>query len=301
MRFIYFSIMIVLLCNTPSLTAQIQDNNTEGDSYYNKAYKMYMDEGQPKADDIIILLKKELEINPDNIKAIKLLGITYYGIEQFENAIKQFDRIEKIGNGIPSPKILFKKVSAYYFLEQYNNARKTLTVYWAFFQDTEKNIKKYNEIYSTVLNASRIENLNIAYKTILAKKKIDIQEYIFIVVDEDNYLDIKNDKEILPFLDEDLFTSHGWMNIVAIPITPQFEYNYCVDFNWSKAISFSYLNPKKVIDKSLEKVREVVKNSEDKLNSFTIPESILNPASWQRVELLSDENTIIIAYKPSND
>lgn len=78
-----FTCIVVLCISTAAWSG-------ESMSKYDRARTLYR-EGPSKAPEIITLLKEELAVHPENDKAIRLLGITYFGIGESEKAIEQFD------------------------------------------------------------------------------------------------------------------------------------------------------------------------------------------------------------------
>ena len=121
------------------------------ESKYEQARALYS-EGPSKAQEIIQLLKEELEEHPDNEKAIKLLGITYFGIGNSEAALVQFDSAISLAAKEDRilPHMIFYKARALHDLARDEEAKQLLEAYWAFFQDDEKLTRQYDILYPAV-------------------------------------------------------------------------------------------------------------------------------------------------------
>jgi tetratricopeptide (TPR) repeat protein len=142
----FLVICIFLLCMSPGAWSE------EGVSKYDRARALY-NEGPSKAPEIIALLKEELAVNPENDKAIRLLGITYFGVGQSEKAIEQFDASIDLAakKGSIVPGMLFYKARALHDLGRNAEARKILDTYWAFFQDGGDLQRQYEIIYPQIV------------------------------------------------------------------------------------------------------------------------------------------------------
>ncbi len=132
--------------------ATVQATTEDKLSYFEQAMELYK-EGPSRAPEIIDLLKRELKEHPENNKAVKLLGITYFGIERFEEAIEQFDRAIDLASkdGSIIPQILFMKAEALHELKRDAEAKKILDDYWAFWQDGGKLQQRYKVLYPQVI------------------------------------------------------------------------------------------------------------------------------------------------------
>ncbi|MDH3976644.1 MAG: tetratricopeptide repeat protein [Deltaproteobacteria bacterium] len=110
---------------------------TESDSYYRQAKELYR-EGPSKAPEIIALLKKAITADDANVKAHYLLGVTYFGTERFDSALRQFDRAlelqESDGQTI-NPELRFYRARTLFELGRCEEARQILESHWAFWQD----------------------------------------------------------------------------------------------------------------------------------------------------------------------
>lgn len=266
-------------------------------SYYDQAYRMYMDEGQPKAQEIIDLLKKELKTNPENLKAVALLGITHLGTGQYEDALEQFDRYLEIDSATISPKILLKKAAALYMLGRHNDSRMILSAHWAFFQDSPKIMREYNDLYPAVVEGARRANLYSAYAVLLSQAVTNLQDYLYFAIDEDNFAAVADDQEISLLTMPKLGQSHGWMDVIAIPISGEQEFSYSVNFEWDAAIGFNHLNRKTSPTLSNEETRETVEKQRMNIDGTTIPETAQESISWQKGEVITDGDRTVMAYQ----
>jgi tetratricopeptide (TPR) repeat protein len=125
----------------------------ETPSYFEQARELYK-EGPSKAPEIIEFLKKELAIHPHHEKATRLLGITYFGVGQFDKALAQFDAAISLAEKRESivPRMLFYKARTLYHLKRYAEAKKILEVYWAFWQDDDELKNSYEKLYPAILS-----------------------------------------------------------------------------------------------------------------------------------------------------
>jgi tetratricopeptide (TPR) repeat protein len=114
-----------------------------------KALELYS-LGPSKAPEIIAILQEELEENPENIKAIKLLGITYFDTDSFADALACFERGIELAEkeGSIQPHLLLLKARTLHRLDRNQEALKILEVYWAFFQGDPDLEKQAEELAS---------------------------------------------------------------------------------------------------------------------------------------------------------
>jgi tetratricopeptide (TPR) repeat protein len=108
-------------------------------SKYDDAVELYK-EGPSKGPEIIRLLREHLAKEPKDEKALRLLGITQFGIGDSEGALATFNRvidlIEK--DDRISPQVVMYKARALFDLDRKPECKKILGAYWAFWQDDEK-------------------------------------------------------------------------------------------------------------------------------------------------------------------
>jgi tetratricopeptide (TPR) repeat protein len=118
---------------------------------YRQARILYSD-GPSRAPEIIALLEAELADNPDHEEAIRLLGITYFGIDQPQEALVQFERALEIAAARDTmlPGMLMYKARALHDLGRDIEAKKILDVYWALWQDSKKLQGLYEYLYPLV-------------------------------------------------------------------------------------------------------------------------------------------------------
>lgn len=112
-------------------------------------------QGPSRATEVIDLLKQELKSNPEYEPAVKLLAITYFGTEQFQKALDQFDHALRMTEARHEmvPQLLFYKAVTLNELGRCPEAKRIVDVYWALWQDDET-LKAQSEQLSAALNAA---------------------------------------------------------------------------------------------------------------------------------------------------
>lgn len=134
------------------IVGQADETVEVGVDPYARARQLY-GEGPSRAPEIIVLLRKKLEEEPQHEQAIRLLGITYFGVGEFEKALKQFDRGIAIAGerGTIVPGLVFYRARTLFELGRCVEARSLLESHGAFWQDDEDLQKKYERLYPEVL------------------------------------------------------------------------------------------------------------------------------------------------------
>ena len=97
-------------------------------------------QGPKKGPEIVSLLRAHIRDNPKDEKAIRLLGITLYGIEKPAEALPVLEQAIDIatGNNSIAPSVLMLKARSLYDLDRKYECKRILEVYWAFWQYDEE-------------------------------------------------------------------------------------------------------------------------------------------------------------------
>ncbi len=122
-------------------------------SKYDDARELYK-EGPTKGPEIIELLEEHLVKNPTDEKAIRLLGITQFGIGRNEEALETFEKAIALAekDGSISPNLLMCKARALFALDRKYETKRILEVYWAFWQDETDLEELYDWYWERVKN-----------------------------------------------------------------------------------------------------------------------------------------------------
>ena len=120
-------------------------------SRYDRARELYK-QGPKKGPEIISLLRAHIHENPKDDKALRLLGITLYGIKKPAEALPILERVIDIAkeNNSIAPSILMLKARALYDLDRKYECKRILEIYWAFWQDDEELKKRYEWYFPRV-------------------------------------------------------------------------------------------------------------------------------------------------------
>lgn len=128
-------------------------------SRYDEARELYK-QGPKKGPEIISLLRAHIHDNPKDQKAIRLLGITLYGIKKPAEALPVFEQAIDIAteNDTIAPSILMLKARALYDLNRKYECKRILEIYWAFWQDDGELKKSYEWYYPKVKDTKEPAN-----------------------------------------------------------------------------------------------------------------------------------------------
>jgi hypothetical protein len=110
------------------------------------------------------LLREHIQANPKDSEAVRLLGITLFGIERPDEALPVINRAIEIASEKKeiSPQMQMLKARTLYELHRYWECKHELEVYWAFWQDSPDLKKLYDWYYPRVEKAKEPERANQA-------------------------------------------------------------------------------------------------------------------------------------------
>ena len=116
-----------------------------------QALELYK-QGPSRAPEIIRLLSEEIEHNPANEDAVRLLAITYFGVGQFERAVATFDQAIALAakRDAVAPEMLFYKASALFELNRCQQAKAMLDANRAFWLDDLTMKQQYERLNARV-------------------------------------------------------------------------------------------------------------------------------------------------------
>lgn len=266
------------------------------ESFFDQAKHLFEQNRVENANEIIELLKEEIEINENNANGLKLLGIMYQQVGEYELALTRFEEFEELNKNHIDTYVLYNRAACYYMLNKYNKAKHILAVNNALLMNTDSDITEYSNFYKDIIQLSRLENLGLAYNIIESKYNISLMNYVFIAIDENNYNDCKNDSEILPFLRPQFDLSHGWMNILLIPLRSDIQNRFCLYLNWEVPEYFVSVDIKDIRGTSIEESYEIIENSKIIISEDFVSKLNLTSVSWQSGEVISDDGNKITAY-----
>ena len=137
--------LIAFCCLNSSATEAQQE------SRYKEAYALYR-QGPAQASRVIELLEAELNENPSNIEAFRLLAITYFGTKQFDKAITIIDKAYALDQkeGRLNPSMQFLKARALHYTGHNIEAKQLLIVWNAYFLDDEKKEKEFRALLESI-------------------------------------------------------------------------------------------------------------------------------------------------------
>lgn len=149
------TILVMLVLATRIIAADV--------SLYDQARELYK-QGPTKGPEIVRLLREHIRANPKDGEAVRLLGITLFGIEKPDEALPVIDRAIEIAGEKKeiSPQMQMLRARTLYELHRYWECKHELEVYWAFWQDSPELKKLYDWYYPRVAEAKEIPRANQA-------------------------------------------------------------------------------------------------------------------------------------------
>lgn len=259
------------------------------ESFFDQAKHLFEQDRVENANEIIELLKEDVETNDNNANGLRLLGMMYQQVGEYELALTQFEEFEELNKNHIDTYVLYNKAACYHMLNKYNKAKRILAVNNALFMNSDTENAEYINFYKDIINLSRLENLGLAYNIIRSEYEIPLTNYVFIAIDENNYNVCKNDSELLPFLRPQFNFSRGWMNILLIPLTSDIQNKFCLYFNWEKSEYLVSVEIEEIQGRSIEESTEIIENSKIIISEDFVSKLNLTSVSWQSGEVISDD------------
>lgn len=191
---------------------------TEESEAYRKAKVLYS-EGPTKAPEVIAILTKAVEENPNDYNALGLLAITYHGTSEFEKAIETVDRAIAVDRARDQlhPNLYLLKVSALGHLDRMTEARQILVAMHAALSDQTKPFN-YEELKRAVDEALVKQFAPVAAVADRAASRLNLlpAEPIYIVLDKHLVNEfIRADSDIGPFI-LPLALQKDWWTVIVI-------------------------------------------------------------------------------------
>ena len=102
---------------------------------------------------VLLFLLKAIEQQEDHLNAHYLLGVTYFGTDQLDLALAEFDRALKIvgekGKAL-DPELLLYRARTLFELGRCTESRVLLKSHWAFWQDGGRLQGRYDRLFPKV-------------------------------------------------------------------------------------------------------------------------------------------------------
>jgi tetratricopeptide (TPR) repeat protein len=270
------------------------------ESYFEKARELY-NKGPKFAPEIIKLLKKEIEINPENLDAYKLLGITYFGIGDFQEALPRFNRViekqflapnEDGSYSVPT-KIIIYKIRSLTNLDRFQEARREESKYWAFISDKE-HASEYKVLRDEMNLREKVFYSSYSEKMIQNNENNDLENYYFIPIRsvERKFAEQDGDLKIFLLQNSDLKNS---AYVLAVSEDNDDKFGYCVYFSNYKAAMLCKFNLKDFYEKKI--VPDHLKENQKKISGpkYSIPRE--EGLYWTVFEIETDNKETILAFK----
>ena len=127
-------------------------SDPEPGPHYTRARELYA-LGPEKADEIIKEPDLELVDHPESLQALSLKANAQIGVGQFDGALATLDRYDEITRKADtiSPVGIFLRARCLYHKGDYESARLHLEPFWAFFQDSDGNKAKYDDLMAAIV------------------------------------------------------------------------------------------------------------------------------------------------------
>jgi tetratricopeptide (TPR) repeat protein len=264
---------------------------------YRKAMKLY-EKGPAHVQELLTLLNKQLEKHPDDMECRGLLGVTYFSIGDFENALPQFDQYIKTGmnqgSGLGSimkvsPGIMEMKLKTLLILRRLEEADQDYGLYWGFLSDSQqKDIQKMFRIFG---------NMDLVEKSINILKnnyKFDPTTDLFVVVDKKNIDALRKDSSGSIYIPDKL-GKEPWSLVICLPENRHLDSAFHASVLWKNKIAVACAGVTK--SSSVPVVDRKVIASHTKTISIPAAEVAAPKLKWQVVKIQTDDGTPVIAYK----
>lgn len=216
-----------------------------------------------------------------------MLGITYYGIGDFENSLEKFDKvIEKImDNGKKNillvPKnIIVLKIRSLINLNRFEKANAVYSTYWAFFN------KKAQEDIENYINQK--QKIHFTLKTVdycVNELNISISKKLFIPILPVEKKNLINDSDIGKFL-----KVSEYKDSVAVQVLNENPDNgRTIVCYWKKNVLIAIYNQKSTLDFRMENIINLN-------HSYNETKMRMNKFKFVPVMLESDKGNRVIAF-----
>ena len=260
---------------------------------YDRARALYQ-EGPENRSRVIELLAEELKVNPSNMKARKLLGLTYFDTQQFDNAAKEFEividegfRPREDGSLSVPTGIIFLHIRALARKGKYVAAWETVGKYGAFL-NTPEHKPRYDK---TVDELRRSEQCSLSASARQAAKRAYGRlpdDCLFIVANEENLKHVENDGDLKHFLIRTKRRGR-WASVVILPEGPKGPFAYAVYFQDHVASGCSRIPHDEATRERVAKAYKEIHTPAPRLEQ--------EDGVWEEVQVHTDDDKPLRAFR----
>jgi tetratricopeptide (TPR) repeat protein len=239
--------LFIFICVAMIIAATMAYSEDREKSRYDEAWALYQ-QGPQKANQVIALLQEEIKENPDNDSAHLLLGITFFGTEQFDAALRQFDIALDLGEkqNVKRPRTILLKARTLKMLRRSAEAKDLLDINAASFTDADKETKKeyetlFNDVATAQLKTNYLEMASEAIRIAGAILRQDMTKWLAIPLAQKEWPPLTSDKDLSHFLTVKLDVP-DLTTIILFPTGSQNIQSLAIYF--SKRVPIGYLKEK---------------------------------------------------------
>lgn len=214
---------------------------------YDKALELY-DKSPSNSEVIIPLLEKQLENTPEHIESVTLLGNAFLKVENFEDALIQFDKAHNLlyEKGELNPELFYFRTLCLYNLRDYYDVIRMWPVVYKFCNTNKRDT--IDELY----HSSKLKYISYSKKIIKDELNYKVSNSYYIVIDITFLNNLRSDKDIGFFLNNIDTNSES---IIVIILDNSNNKSFCIAFNKTLPKIFTYVlnrdeKPKDVIVKT---------------------------------------------------
>jgi len=255
-RLKYFSTGIILFI---FFSVCLSTENTRH-PYFEKAERLIA-EGVEHSQEIIDLLNKELASYPDHIGSLSLLGVTYFGLEEYQEADNYLDKALTVINrtGYANPDLYFLKAQTEYYTEQYFKSFNTLKQIADFFNETEENQKRYADFAEKISIALKMMFADYSALILSEMEDFDLKGFHFTFIDFSLKSTIYTDRNIGPFINLSFLEAN--CNYVLVTLSSKHA-GFCVYFNDDVPVGYSKISAQeKAFSKSYNETMKIIEQN----------------------------------------
>ena len=108
--------------------------------------------GPTHAKTVIAELERHVEKEKNDARPFILLGVTHMGVEQFDQALKAFDKAERIARANKSlnPMVFMLRAQCHFHKKEFQKAHDVLKPMWAFFDDDPQQKAQYDALLASI-------------------------------------------------------------------------------------------------------------------------------------------------------
>ncbi len=264
---------------------------------YKKAMKLYK-KGPGHAQELLTLLNKQLEKHPDDKECRGLLGLTYFEIGDFENALTQFDQYIKTGMNQSSamgsimkvsPGIMAMKLKTLLILRRLDEADQDYGIYWGFLSDSQQ--KEINDMFRIFGNMDLIEK---SIEILKNGNKFDLGTHLFVVADKKNIDALRKDSDASIYIPEQP-GKEPWSLVICLPENRHLDGAFHAAVLWRNKTAVTRSAVTKSLDIPVIDRKQIATHT--KIIRIPATEVAAPKLKWQLVQIQTDDGTPVMAYK----